>query len=130
MNNIISLFLNNNNKYKLYTMKLLTLSFLFTFAIILNSNANNTVPQEIIQTELNSDDNVQGSVKIINDTKEDLRIHTGKGVVKLNHRGGSTSVSCDTGRKISLSDGSKATKLLFKIESSMCGETVKLSDYL
>jgi hypothetical protein len=111
-------------------MKLLTLSFLFVFTIILNTNANNTEPQEKVLTELNSDDNVQGSVKIINDTKEDLRIHTGKGIVKLNHRGGSTSVSCDTGRKISLSDGSKATKLLFKIESSMCGETVKLSDYM
>ena len=96
-------------------MKLLTLSVLFITAIILNTNANHTGLNEV-RIELNCKDKVQGSVKIINDTKEDLRIHTGKGVVKLNHRGGSTSVSCDAGRKISLSDGSKATKLLFKIE--------------
>lgn len=111
-------------------MKFLSLCFFFVFAMAIQTNANNTEPNNDTKIEVKVDDTVQGSVKIVNDTKEDLRIHTGKGHVKLNHRGGSTSVSCDTGRKISLSDGSKATKLLFKIESSMCGETVKLSDYL
>ncbi len=110
-------------------MKLFSLCFFFFLALSWNNDAI-LASNPYATIELNVDDQVQGTVKIINDTKEDLRIHTGKGVVKLNHRGGSTSISCDAGRKISLSDGSKATKLLFKIEKSMCGETVKLSDYL
>ncbi|MCB0477412.1 MAG: hypothetical protein R2799_06630 [Crocinitomicaceae bacterium] len=71
-----------------------------------------------------------GSVKIVNDTKEDLQIHTGSGHVKLIHGGGSTSVSCEEGRKISHSNGSKATGLIFTIDNSMCGKTIKLSQYL
>jgi len=73
---------------------------------------------------------IGGTVKIVNDTKESLTIHTGQAHVKLISGGGSTSVGCEAGRKISLSDGSKATKLLFKIDESMCGKTVKLSAYL
>ncbi len=111
-------------------MKLLSFGIFFLFAFVYNSTALQIHTPPTTTTELNLERNVQGSIKIINDTKEDLRIHTGKGIVKLNHRGGSTSVSCDSGRKISLSDGSKATKLLFKIDNSMCGETIKLSDYI
>lgn len=73
---------------------------------------------------------VGGFVKIVNDTKNDLRIHTGSAHVTLYHGGGSTSVACDEGRKISYSDGSKATGLIFKIDESMCGKTVKLSEYI
>ena len=71
-----------------------------------------------------------GSIKIVNDTDEDLYIHTGSGHVKLYHGGGSTSVRCESGRKISHSNGSRATDLIFEIESSMCGKTIKLSEYL
>lgn len=70
------------------------------------------------------------SVKIVNDTDEDIRIHTGSGHVMLNHGGGSTSVDCEDGRKISYSNGSKATGLIFTIDNSMCGKTVKLSTYI
>jgi hypothetical protein len=73
---------------------------------------------------------VGGFVKIVNDTKNDIRIHTGSAHVMLNHGGGSTSVPCEEGRKISYSDGSKATGLIFKIDESMCGKTVKLSEYI
>lgn len=72
----------------------------------------------------------QGQVKIVNDTKTDLRIHTGQGHVPLSRGGGSTSVSCEKGRKISHSNGSKATDLIFVIDESMCGKTVKLSQYI
>lgn len=70
------------------------------------------------------------SVKIINDTSEDIRIYTGSGHVKLNKRGGSTSVSCSSGKKIYTSDGSRKVDLIFEMESSMCGGTVYLSEYL
>jgi len=70
------------------------------------------------------------SVKIVNDTKTDYRIHTGSAHVMLYHGGGSTSVSCENGRKISYSNGSKATGLIFTIDQSMCGKTVKLSSYI
>lgn len=70
------------------------------------------------------------SVKIVNDTDNDIRIHTGSGHVMLNHGGGSTSVDCEDGRKISYSNGSKATGLIFTIDNSMCGKTVKLSTYI
>ena len=70
------------------------------------------------------------SVKIVNDTKQDIRIHTGQAHVMLYHGGGSTSVACEAGRKISKSDGSKKGSLIFTINSDMCGKTVKLSAYL
>jgi hypothetical protein len=71
-----------------------------------------------------------GFVKVVNDTKNDVMIHTGSAHVKLNRGGGMTSIGCDNGRKVSFSDGSKATGLIFKIDDSMCGKTVKLSQYI
>lgn len=80
---------------------------------------------------LNSDGAVLlNSVKIVNDTKQDIRIHTGQAHVMLYHGGGSTSVACEAGRKISKSDGSKKGSLIFTINSDMCGKTIKLSAYL
>lgn len=70
------------------------------------------------------------SVKIVNDTKNDIRIFTGQAHVMLYHGGGSTSVGCEAGRKIYTSDGSKKGSLIFTINSDMCGKTVKLSAYL
>jgi hypothetical protein len=78
----------------------------------------------------NNDSVLLNSVKIVNDTKQDIRIHTGQAHVMLYHGGGSTSVSCEVGRKISKSDGSKKGSLIFTINSDMCGKTVKLSAYL
>lgn len=100
--------------------------FTFAFASLLVVNAVN--PN--FRTEIPVVTPVGGFVKIVNDTKEDYRIHTGSGHVTLNHGGGSTSVACEAGRKISHSDGSKAKGLIFTIDESMCGKTVKLSDYL
>lgn len=71
-----------------------------------------------------------GFVKIVNDTKQDIRIYTGSAHVTLYHNGGSTSVSCEAGKGIYTSDGSKKGKLIFTIDDSMCGKTVRLSAYL
>lgn len=72
----------------------------------------------------------KGSVKIVNDTKQDIHIYTGTGHVKLTHSGGSTSVSCEEGKEICTSNKGKKGGVIFKIDASMCGKTVKLSSYL
>lgn len=71
-----------------------------------------------------------GQVKIVNDTSTKLRIHTGSGVTTLNAKGGSTSISCDPGRKIYTAPKGSKDKFIFEVESGMCGKTVKLSAYL
>jgi hypothetical protein len=71
-----------------------------------------------------------GFVKIVNDTPNKVEIHTGSGYTTLYPRGGSTSVKCEEGRKISFADGGKKGKTIFTINSNMCGKTVKLSEYL
>jgi len=72
----------------------------------------------------------KGSVKIVNDTKQDVHLYTGTGHVKLNHGGGSTSVSCEDGKEICFSNKGKKGGVIFTISSSMCGKTIKLSQYL
>jgi 3-isopropylmalate dehydratase small subunit len=94
----------------------------FSFAAL---NAGNELPKNNIVVETP----VAASMKVLNDTGSEVTIHTGTGHVTL-QKGGSTSFSCDPGKKVSLSNGSKPTKLLFTIEESMCGKTIKLSDYL
>lgn len=69
------------------------------------------------------------SFKILNDTSDAVQIHTGSGIVNLN-KGGSTSVSCDEGREIRTADKGKKGGLIFTVDSTMCGKTVKLSKYL
>lgn len=88
-------------------------------------NAGNELPKNNIVVETP----VVASMKVLNDTGSEVTIHTGTGHVTL-QKGGSTSFSCDAGKKISLSNGSKATKLLFVVDDSMCGTTVKLSKYM
>lgn len=95
---------------------------LFSFAAL---NAGNELPKNNIVAETP----VAASIKVLNDTGSEVRIHTGSGHVTL-QKGGSTSFSCEPGKKVSLSDGSKPTKLLFVVDESMCGKTIKLSDYL
>jgi len=69
------------------------------------------------------------SFKIYNDTSSKVSIHTGSGVANLN-KGSSTSVSCRTGKKVhTASHGSKG-RFLFKITSSTCGTTVRLSSVM
>lgn len=68
--------------------------------------------------------------KLINDTNQKVRIHTGYGVVSLNKRGGSTSITCRPGKKVYTAPRGSKDKFLFKVTSSMCGKTVKLSKYM
>lgn len=69
----------------------------------------------------------KGPVKIVNDTKQDIHIYIGTGHVMLYHGGGSTSVSCDNDKEICLSHKVKKSAVIFKIDASMCGKTIKLS---
>lgn len=73
---------------------------------------------------------LNGFVKIVNDTPNKVEIHTGSGYTTLNARGGSTSVGCDEGKKISFANKGKKGNVIFTINSDMCGKTVKLSAYL
>lgn len=68
--------------------------------------------------------------KLVNDTNTKVRIHTGYGVVSLNKRGGSTSITCRPGKKVYTAPRGSKDRFLFKVTSSMCGKTVKLSKYL
>lgn len=63
-------------------------------------------------------------IKLVNDTDEKLKVHTGTGSVSLNP-GGSTSISCDAGKVIKVNG-----KEVFKVTEEMCGKTIKLSKYL
>lgn len=88
-------------------------------------NAANELPKNSIVVE----SPMAASIKVLNDTGSEVTIHTGSGHVTL-QKGGSTSFSCEAGKKVSLSNGSKPTKTLFTIDDSMCGKTIKLSEYL
>ena len=76
-------------------------------------------------------DNIQeigisgGKITLINDTSEKLSVHTGSGSVSLNPRGGRTSFSCNTGKKVKVNGN-----VVFTINDSHRGETIKLSTYL
>lgn len=72
---------------------------------------------------------VGGSFKILNDTGAEVQIHTGAGIVELN-KGSSTSVTCEAGREIRYADKGKKGSVIFTVDESMCGKTVKLSKYL
>ncbi len=69
------------------------------------------------------------SFKLINDTKGPVSIHTGTGFVTLN-KGGSTSIGCNVGKEVRFAESGKKGDLIFKIDSKMCGETIKLSSYI
>lgn len=69
------------------------------------------------------------SFKILNDTDKEMQIHTGAGFVELN-KGASTSVTCEAGREIRHADKGKKGGVIFTVDDSMCGKTVKLSKYL
>jgi hypothetical protein len=72
---------------------------------------------------------IGGSFKILNDTDNDVQIHTGSGFVELN-KGSSTSITCETGREIRQANKGKKGDVIFTVDDSMCGKTVKLSKYL
>jgi hypothetical protein len=68
--------------------------------------------------------------KLVNDTKEDIRIHTGTGVVTLNKGGGSTSIRCDSNAKIHTAPNGNKKDFIFQVDDTMCDKTIKLSAYL
>lgn len=84
--------------------------------------ANNTTPEN---NEVNKVEAPDSYFKIVNDTGDKIKIHTGYGETTLNPRGGSTSVRCTSKKKVKV-DG----KVIFEITSDLCGTTVKLSEYL
>lgn len=69
------------------------------------------------------------SFKILNDTDNDVQIYTGSGFVELN-KGASTSLTCEAGKEIRSANKGKKGDVIFTIDDSMCGKTVKLSKYL
>lgn len=70
-----------------------------------------------------------GSFKVLNDTDGEIQIHTGAGFVELN-KGASTSITCEAGREIRRANKGKKGDVIFVVDDSMCGKTVKLSKYL
>lgn len=70
-----------------------------------------------------------GSFKILNDTDNDVQIHTGSGFVELN-KGSSTSITCEAGREIRSANKGKKGEVIFTVDDTMCGKTIKLSKYL
>jgi hypothetical protein len=69
------------------------------------------------------------SFKLLNDTGSKVSIHTGSGIANLN-KGSSTSITCKTGRKVHTASSGSKDKFLFKVTSSHCGTTVKLSSVM
>lgn len=86
----------------------------FTSATLLN--ANDAV--ETVET-------TGSSFKLINDTSNKVKVHTGSGETTLNPKGGSTSISCKSGKNVKANG-----KVIFKISEDLCGKTVKLSSYM
>ena len=104
-------------------------NILFSFFLIAFFIMNTGFTPIQINTDVSSR-KLKGSLKIVNDTKQDIYIFTGQAHVMLYRGGGSTSVTCQAGRKIYRSDRGKKGSLIFTIDEAMCGKTVKLSAYL
>lgn len=101
---------------------LLTLVLIFTTTAVFAKTTN-------VSAEIHSNVSNSGSFKILNDTDGDVQIYTGSGFVELN-KGASTSVTCEAGREIRKANKGKKGDVIFTVEDSMCGKTVKLSKYL
>lgn len=69
------------------------------------------------------------NLKIINDTSSKIRLHTGSGITSLN-KGSSTSFTCKPGKKIYTAKNGTKENFIFKVTSSHCGTSVKLSSFL
>jgi hypothetical protein len=108
---------------KTFFVSLLMMAFMMSFS----SNQDATTTNNSIEIEATVAP--KGSFKILNDTGSKLQIHTGSGIVTLNN-GSSTSVTCNTSKKVYTASSGTKDEFLFKIESSMCGNTVRLSDYM
>lgn len=69
------------------------------------------------------------NLKLINDTGSKISVHTGSGIANLN-KGSSTSFSCKPGKKIYTAKSGTKENFLFKVSSSHCGTSVKLSSVM
>jgi catabolite regulation protein CreA len=104
------------------TAILLTLILIFTSSTAFANTMTNEVGNNLSIT-------IEGSFKILNDTDADVQIYTGSGFVELN-KGSSTSVTCENGKEIHKANKGKKGDVIFTVDASMCGKTVKLSKYL
>lgn len=107
-------------------MKKIATFIIFTI-IFANTAVFATNPTVSFEPNVNS--GARASFKILNDTDADVQIHTGAGFVELN-KGASTSVTCEAGREIRHANKGKKGDVIFTVDDSMCGKTVKLSKYL
>jgi len=69
---------------------------------------------------------IQGSLTLINDTKEKVSIYTGAGFVSLN-KGVKTSIGCNIGKEVCWAKSGRKGEVIFKIASKHCGKAIKLS---
>jgi hypothetical protein len=69
------------------------------------------------------------SFKLVNDTGSKVSVHTGSGIANLNN-GSSTSVTCRPGKKVYTASSGTKDKFLFKVTSSQCDTTIKLSSVM
>jgi hypothetical protein len=109
---------------KILFLSLLTMACMMSFYS--SQSAKTTIHSIKIEATLAPN---ASSFKLVNDTGSKIRIHTGSGVVSLNN-GGSTSINCDNGRKIHTAPNGSKDDLIFEVDESMCGKTIKLSKYL
>lgn len=79
--------------------------------------------------EISTEYAISKSFTLINDTKNEVSIHTGTGFVTLN-KGSKTSIGCNTGKEVSWAEKGKKGNAIFKITDDICGTTVKLSSYV
>jgi hypothetical protein len=103
-------------------LSIITLALIFTTSTIF---AKTTF--QLSETAVKAE--VGGSFKILNDADTDVQIHTGSGFVELT-KGSSTSVTCEVGREIRQANKGKKGDVIFVVDDTMCGKTVKLSKYL
>ena len=104
------------------------ISYLLSAALFVGLNTT-ALAHSGVQHQPAAEQVASKSMKVLNDTKSKVRIHTGSGFVTLN-KGSKTSFSCKVGKKVSLAEKGKKKKTLFKITSSMCGKTIELSEYM
>ncbi|WP_158840763.1 hypothetical protein [Polaribacter sp. L3A8] len=105
-------------------MKVFVLAFsMFSFLFFMEIENNPKENQPKIEVVIGS------SFKLINDTKNKVSIYTGTGFVSLN-KGSSTSVGCNVGKEVCWASKGKKGKVIFKIASTHCGKTIKLSTVL
>jgi len=69
------------------------------------------------------------NLKLINDTGSKISVHTGTGVVSLN-KGSSTSFTCKPGKEVYTAKNGTKENFLFKVSSSHCSTSVKLSSVM